>query len=215
MTENKVWAFKCNFFLDKNPNLLLTPRTLEIIFVLWCCLTGVELRLMKCDFSDIIFLLWNCFVSAAHCSLVVKRVTFWGLCFTPAPLWQLELSSSHCCALNRQFGAFNHLGLFTRHILPWVLLGEVSRVFRNVTWNVTTDFSAPLVLETFWIIHFAGPTEVTASKRSPTVPERSAWSSHGLRYRPAKLAADVGYRNGSGRVGVPEPRPRGDIPPTN
>lgn len=61
--------------------------------------------------------------------------------------------------------------------------------------RATSDFVASLIQETFWIIRVARPTELMASKRNPTVSERSALSA-GARYQPAKSASEVSSGNG-------------------
>lgn len=64
------------------------------------------------------------------------------------------------------------------------------------------------------MIHVAGPTEVMASERNPTVLERC----EGPRYRPAKWVSKVGYGNGctgSVRADVPDPGHKGQIQPAD
>ncbi|XP_032897955.1 nucleoside diphosphate-linked moiety X motif 19 isoform X5 [Amblyraja radiata] len=56
-------------------------------------------------------------------------------------------------------------------------------------------FTVSLVPEPFKIIRIAGPIVVTASGRSPMVPEYPR-SPRGARYQPSTSASEVSYGNG-------------------
>lgn len=68
-----------------------------------------------------------------------------------------------------------------------VLISAARSLKREI--QVHIDFIAPFIPEPWRIIRSARPTQATVLDGSPTVQEYT----DGMRYRPSKLASEVGY----------------------